>query len=83
MKNPIHNQRGAALVITLGLLVLVTVLSVSAIMIAGYESKFSASRLDTQRAEMIADTALGEVVEKLNRIPLDTHWAAAPGRMRR
>ncbi|MEI8309611.1 MAG: hypothetical protein WCH98_02525, partial [Verrucomicrobiota bacterium] len=82
MKTTIQNRRAAALVITLALIVLVTVLAVSAITIAGYESKFSASRLDTGRAEMIAESALGEVVEKLNRIPLDTHWAASPGRIR-
>ena len=83
MKNfPRVKNKGMALVIMLGMIVLVTVVAVSAILIAGYEARFSNSRLDTQRARMLGDFALGEVIEKLNSIPLDTHWAAAPGRIR-
>ena len=68
--------------IVLSILSVLVVLVVSALGIALSDRGQNASSLAKERADSMALMALDDVATKLADIPLDKHWAAAPGRIR-
>ncbi len=68
--------------IVLSILSVLVVVVVSALGIALSDRGQNASSLAKERADSMALMALDDVAAKLADIPLDKHWAAAPGRIR-
>jgi len=77
-----RSGRGSALVVTLPVLAILLLLIVMALVIVTSESRQASSAFDRQRAVTVSRIAVDEVAAKLGRIPLDKHWAAAPGLIR-
>jgi len=75
-------QRGVSLTIVLPVLAVLLLLIIAMLLAASYESRQATSSLDRIRAEGIARTAIDDVASKIASIPLDKHWAAAPGLIR-
>lgn len=78
----LNGSPGSSLIIVLTLMAILSVLIITAILTVTSEVKQASSSLEQQRSESIAKVALDEVAEKISSIPLDRHWAAAPGRIR-
>lgn len=76
------SRSGSALTIILPLIAILTVIVVSAILIELYEGRQASNSLGSQETNDLAKMALDEMADKLSTIPLDKHWAAAPGRIR-
>ncbi|MEI6337265.1 MAG: hypothetical protein WCQ57_01620 [Verrucomicrobiota bacterium] len=76
------SRKGSSLAIVLMLIAILTVLIVSTMLLVSFETRQANSVLDSQRAKNVAQLAVDEVAEKLASIPLDKHWAAAPGLIR-
>lgn len=78
-KNLGRMRKGSSLAILLAMLSILTLLIVSLLVAALFDGKMSANALELRQARMVADVALAEMAAKLDRIPLDRHWAAGPG----
>lgn len=84
------NQRGVALVLVLGILVIVSVLAVGFLMLVSTERQSSASYSDNTRTRMLADTTVNLVIgqirqatDTLNDDPANPKaWASQPGMIR-
>ncbi len=75
-------RRGSAIVITLAILLLVTILVLSLCSMITLERAGSHGAFENQRAKEFDNIALDEVVASLrDNIPTNTAWAAAPGRL--
>ncbi|MCE9587814.1 MAG: hypothetical protein K8R57_05820 [Verrucomicrobia bacterium] len=75
-------QSGSSLLVVLSILSVLVVVVVSALAIALSDRGQSAGNLARERADSLSLMALDDVAAKLAGIPLDKHWAAAPGRIR-
>ncbi len=73
---------GSALTIALITVAMVVLLVVLALSIASSDRRVASNALAQESARSLADAALDEVAGKIASIPLDRHWAAAPGRLR-
>jgi len=91
-----RGKRGVALLITLSVLILLTILTVLILSLTRFEGSSAHGRLETQLTRMYATMAVNDVVAKLrDNIPVETAaganagpnlqvncaWAAAPGRL--
>lgn len=75
-------ENGSAMIITLIVVLLVSILVISLTTRVGLERVATHSSFETQRAREFGDMALDEVVATLrDNIPSTTMWAAAPGRL--
>ncbi len=89
-----RGKRGVALLITLSVLILLTILTVLILSLTRFEGSSAHGRLETQLTRMYATMAVNDVVAKLrDNIPVETAtgatagpnlqvncaWAAAPG----
>ena len=79
---PHHRSAGSALTIALITVALVVLLVVLALSIASSDRRVASNTLAQESARSLADAALSQVANQIASIPLDTHWAAAPGRLR-
>jgi len=77
-----HPGRGSALAILLPILGLLLLLIVTLLGIVASENRQAVGVLARHQAETFAQVALNEIAAKLDTIPPDKHWAAAPGRIR-
>jgi hypothetical protein len=68
--------------VILPLLVIITVLVVATLTLVIFDNRQASSTLQKWQAENLARIAVNKVADKLSLIPLDKHWAAAPGRIR-
>lgn len=86
--NPMRQQysrksrKGSSLAVVLMLIAILTVLIVSTMLLVSFETRQANSVMDSQRSKNVAQLAVDEVAERLASIPLDKHWAAAPGLIR-
>lgn len=82
---PLHSKTGRqaiALAVILPLLVVVTLVVIAALSLVTFDSRSASNALQDWKAENFARMAVDQAAEKLAGIPLDKHWAAAPGRIR-
>lgn len=75
-------RSGFSIAIVLPLLAVVIVLVVTALTLTLFDNRSASAGFRVAEAENLAQTAVDDVADKLMQIPLDTHWAAAPGRIR-
>ena len=77
-----RQERAVALLITLAVLVLVTIVAVTYATTARIEGVSARSSFEKQRADALAAVAVDEVIAKLrDNIPTNSQWAAGPGRL--
>lgn len=83
MKSPrfINQQSGGALLVVLALATVLAFLVLGTLVFSAFDQSVIASTIARQKADRIGDFAVQEAAEKLARIPIDRHWAAAPGRL--
>ncbi len=73
---------GFSLALVLPILAIVTILIVTALTLAMFDNRSAVSGLRLWESENMAKIAIADIAEKIVSIPLDTHWAASPGRIR-
>lgn len=79
---PPARPSGSALTIVLIGVALVVLIAILALSIATSDRRVASNILARESAQVLAEVALDDVANKLATIPLDRHWAAAPGRLR-
>ena len=79
---PCSRSAGSALTIVLITVAMVVLLVVLALSIASIDRRVASNTLAQESARSLADAALDVVANQIAGIPLDRHWAAAPGRLR-
>ena len=79
---PCSRSAGSALTIVLITVSMVVLLVVLALSIASIDRRVASNTLAQESARSLADAALDVVANQIAGIPLDRHWAAAPGRLR-
>ena len=80
--NAASRTSGFSMAIVMPILALVVILVVTALTLTLFDNRAASTGLRSWEAENLARMAVTDVAEKLTQIPLDRHWAAAPGRIR-